>query len=174
MTTRTTLIAAVVLASACGSSSINGDRPDGAIVTVDAPLVDARAIDGGSSVGCLPGLDTLALNPPSVNMTGPIPAEILFAATARYGDGHTESVPADRLTWTAQRADDVPPGTIAAGRYVPNSSAGGVITISASDGCKSASATVTLTMTGTIGTPAGVGWGGTPTTMGEAVPYRSA
>lgn len=50
-----------------------------------------------------------------------------------------------QLTWTATRDDDTPPGTFAsAGTFTPTPGAGGLVTITATDGCVTASTTLLL------------------------------
>jgi hypothetical protein len=74
---------------------------------------------------------------------GATPADITFTAQGTVG-GLVQDV-TSRLTWTATRDDDTPPGTFSApGRYTPTPGAGGRITITATDGCVTATTTVTL------------------------------
>ena len=133
----------------------------------------------GAGGGCIDGLKTIALAPAAstVTLDGTSPApSVTFTATGTFTDGHTAALDAGHLTWTVTRDDDTPPGTIAAGVLDPYPSAGGEVTVLASDGCASGKTTVTFVLETTVGTPANPGaWSGTPDTTGTvpAIVYPS-
>lgn len=128
----------------------------------------------GSPVMCVSGLASLALSPenPVVALDGSDPAApITFTATGRFGDNHTETLPASSLMWTVGRADDTPPGVIANGVLAPYPSAGGTVTVTATDGCVTGTTTVAFHMDVTIGTPMNPGdWTGVPVVGGAGAP----
>jgi hypothetical protein len=157
------LLAATLLALAsCGGSHPGGANGDGG----------APGGDGGA-VACLDGLRTIALTPADQTATldGGTAAPVTFTAMGTFADGHTSELQGSALTWTATRTDDTPPGTIANGVLAPFPSAGGVVTITATDGCQSGSTTMTFVLDVTVGTPSGDpgAWDGAPVTTG-AVP----
>jgi Tol biopolymer transport system component len=125
--------------------------------------------DDGGFAACIQGLDALTLDPASqsVALDGSAAADITFTVTGQFG-GSSTAIDAAQLVWSATRADDTPPGDVAAGVFSPNPSAGGTVTITATDGCVSGTATVTFTLDATVGTPTdAAAWGGAPTTDGD-------
>jgi Tol biopolymer transport system component len=132
----------------------------------------ANAGEGEGSTGnCIAHLSSIALAPTdsTVQLDGTTAAPIDFTATGTFDDNHTAALDVTKLTWTATRGDDGDPGSISAGHYLPNPALGGVVTITATDGCVSGSTTVTFVVTAQLGTPGGAGladWSGTPVTTG--------
>jgi len=150
---RTALLLCTVAAAGCGSSGGGGG--------------DAAAGDGGQ-VACIDGLTSLSLDPPSAQVTldGTTPAPITFTATGQVG-GRSETIAGDRLSWTATRTDDTPAGGIAAGVLTPFAGAGGTVTVTATDGCVTATATVTLFLDVVVAPPADpTGWDRPPVAAG--------
>lgn len=120
---------------------------------------------GNGQMACINGLSTIALSPAntSVTLNGGPASPITFTATGTFSDGHSEPIDSGKLTWKATRPDDTPPGDIMAGVLAPNASAGGVVTVEASDGCVTSTTTVTFSLNVTIGAPSDPGaWGGMP------------
>jgi WD40 repeat protein len=154
------LAVAVAGASGCGSSSSGDD--------------DSTGDDGGGTGGgdggqaCIDGLTGIALTPSTTNvtLTGGPASPITFTATGSYAGGGTQPIDGAQLTWTASRTDDTPPGTVDAGAFAPNPAAGGTVTVTATDGCVSGSATVTLFLDVSVGPGDPAAWDGTPTTAG--------
>lgn len=99
---------------------------------------------GGDAGACIDGLASLALAPQDTQLTiGATAADITFQAQGSVGGAPIDLT--SRLQWTATRDDDTPPGSFpAAGRYAPTPGAGGVVTITATDGCVTASTRLTL------------------------------
>jgi hypothetical protein len=138
---------------------------------------------GGGGVGagmgmCFAGLESLALSPAdsTVQLTGAAVPPITFDVTGTFADGTSAPIPSDKLTWEATRADDTNPGSVMAGVFAPFEEAGGVVTISATDGCASGSATVNLFLDVTLGQPDDPGaWNGMPQTgaSSPAIVYPS-
>ncbi|HEX2571036.1 MAG TPA: hypothetical protein VH877_15860 [Polyangia bacterium] len=91
-----------------------------------------------------------------------------FTATGTFAGGQSAPLNVAQLTWEATRADATPPGTINQGSLTPFAKAGGVVTITARDGCGiSGSTTITFSLQVTVGTPQNPDdWGGTPVTSG--------
>ncbi len=149
-----------LLAAACGSGTLSNGA-------ADAP----QAIDAGA-VACIPGLTGITLAPAdsTIALTGGPAAPVTFTATGTRSAGGTQTLDAAALSWSATRSDDTPAGTIVAGVLSPNPSAGGVVTIGATDGCVGGTTTVTFMLEVVSGTPQHPGdWSGTPVTTG-AVP----
>ncbi len=106
--------------------------------------------DGGGG-GCLPGNPSLVLTPSGTQVTvgSGAPAPIAFSATA----GASTNVTA-KLQWASTRGDDTPAGRFTApGTYQPEPGTGGVVTISATDGCQTATTTLTLKLNSTYRDP---------------------
>lgn len=125
---------------------------------------------GGSTGGCVAGLQALALSPAdsTVLLDGGPAAPVMFTATGTFKDGDAP-VAAGKLTWTATRADDTPPGMISDGTLSPNPEAGGTVTISATDGCVTGTTTVNFVLDVTLGEPADPApWMGVPVTDGKS------
>lgn len=99
---------------------------------------------GGGASACIDGLSALTLSPADSTVTvGAQPANVSFTAQGTVG-GLPQDV-TSRLIWTATRDDDTPPGSFSApGTYTPTAGAGGRVTITATDGCVTATTTVTL------------------------------
>ena len=136
---------------------------------------DGGTDDMNASVGdgfvpvCQPGLVSLAIAPADsmATLTGGAASPISFTVTGTFADGHSAAIDPATLGWTATRSDATPPGTISGGTLLPNGSAGGVVTIGATDGCITAITTLTLQLKVTLGTPANPGdWTGTPVATG--------
>ncbi|NUP13009.1 MAG: hypothetical protein HOW73_43775 [Polyangiaceae bacterium] len=130
----------------------------------------ATLTGGGGSVQCIGDLESISLEPADSTVTldgGPI-APIEFVATGTFKDGSTEVIPGNALEWTATRVDDTDPGTIEDGTYAPNPSAGGLVEITASDGCVEASTTIKLFLDVEIGDPTNPDdWNAAPVTTGD-------
>jgi hypothetical protein len=151
--------------SAKGDGGETGNPfPDGGSPFVDGGLVNS---DGGA-LACL-GITGLTLDPQSVTITldGTAPAPITFTATGEGGSG-SGAVDPNALGWTATREDDTPPGEITDGIYTPNPTAGGTVTIWATDSCVVATATVTILVDAQLGTPVDAAdWLPTPVEDGD-------
>ena len=107
--------------------------------------------DDGGVTACISGATALALSPaaPSLTLTGGAAATQKFTATATYGDGSTRDA-TQAVNWSVARADGAPAGSIALdGTFTSAPGIGGVVTVSATDGCVSASTDVTLSL-GTV------------------------
>lgn len=79
-----------------------------------------------------------------------------------------QPIAASNLAWSVARADDTDPGAIAAGTFSPYPFAGGTVTVTATDGCVTASTDVHLYLDVEVGQPTNPGdWMGTPTTNGS-------
>jgi hypothetical protein len=125
----------------------------------------------GGSVVCLEGLESLTLSPADqdIKLNGASAAPISYEATGTWKNGESHPVDAAKLTWSVTRKDDTPPGAIDKGVLSPNPAAGGVVTVSATDGCVTGSATVRFLLDTVIGTPTDPGsWSGTPVTGAPA------
>ncbi|MFL5347279.1 MAG: hypothetical protein ACJ8AT_21050 [Hyalangium sp.] len=111
--------------------------------------------DGGTTQACIPGAQSLQVGPDgqTVTVTSSGPTTVSFTATAALsGGGSLEAT--RRVTWSVTRSDDSPAGTISAdGVYTPAPGVGGVVTLSATDGCVSGSASLTLKLSATVGSP---------------------
>lgn len=122
---------------------------------------------GGVTVGCISGLKSLALSPSGMSfpLDGGPTTPITFSATGTFDDQSQKPIDGSALAWSVTRADDTDPGTIQAGVLAPNPSAGGVVTVTATDTCVSGSTTATFILEVEIGTPQNPGdWTGTPVT----------
>ncbi|MCC6522139.1 MAG: hypothetical protein IT373_05715 [Polyangiaceae bacterium] len=123
---------------------------------------------GGHAVACIPGLQSIALTPAdsTVTLDGGPATPIAFTATGTLGDSSTVTIPATSLAWSATRPDATPPGTIVDGVLTPYPSAGGIVTVTAEDGCAvSGSTTVHFVLDVTIGQPSDpLAWDGLPVT----------
>lgn len=110
---------------------------------------------GGGSTACIPGVLSIAVTPANqmVTLATP-PASLTFTATATTASGAQDVT--GQVTWTATRDDDTPPGKFsAAGVYQPQAGAGGTVTITASDGCKSGTTTAVFKLDVTFKDPGG-------------------
>lgn len=110
---------------------------------------------GGGNVACIDGLQSIALSPADgmVTLTGGAPMPITFEATGTFADGDTAVLANTQLLWEATRDDDTPPGEVVDGVFTPYADAGGVVTITATDGCVTTSTTVNLFLDVVLGTP---------------------
>ncbi len=111
--------------------------------------------DGGTTQACIPGAQSLQVAPDgqivTVNSGGQ--TTVSFTATAALAGGGSLDA-TRRVTWSATRNDDSPAGTISAeGVYTPPPGVGGVVTLKATDGCVSGSASLTLKLSSTVGSP---------------------
>lgn len=128
-------------------------------------------VGGGQQVVCIDGLKSIALTPAnsSVKLNGGSAAPISFVATGTYADGKSAAIDGSKLAWKVTRVDDTPPGSIAAGVTQPFPSAGGVVTVEATDSCVTATTTVTFTLDVIVGMPSNPGdWGSTPVMDGKS------
>ncbi len=157
-----TLLAVAVGCGGGGGADLDGGGP-------------GSGLDGGEggSGECFEGLTGIEVTPAgeTVTLDGSTPAPIQFSATGEFGD-RSEDLDAASLGWSATRDDDTPPGTIDAGLYQPADDAGGVVTITASDGCGvSGSASVTFLVDVSIGEPGDPdAWAGDVETGAEDAP----
>ncbi|GAB4511013.1 MAG: hypothetical protein Tsb0020_28670 [Haliangiales bacterium] len=167
MMCRCLLSASVALTlAACGSDSPGGGGPNdggpndgsGAIIFDSQPGME----------GCIDGLQSLTLSAESAQFTldGGQPSAIEITATGTFASGASDTVDNARLMWAVARADDTPAGEIEAGLLQPYPSAGGTVTVSASDGCVTGSLELAFVLEVAIGdtptTPED--WAGTPVT----------
>ncbi len=111
--------------------------------------------DSGVPADCVDGLQSIALTPAdsTVTLDGTSAAPVTFTASGTLDNGSTVGLDVTRLGFTVSRDDDGDPGTISDGVYQPNPLLGGVVTVSASDGCVSGSTTITFVIEATLGTP---------------------
>lgn len=113
-----------------------------------------RNDDGGVSQ-CIDGATALAVTPvgSSFVLGGGAPPSQKFTATATLQDGTTRDASA-AVNWTASRADGASAGTIGQdGSWTAAAGTGGVVTITATDGCLTASTDVTLTLDAVFNDP---------------------
>ena len=99
---------------------------------------NAGATSGaGGAVACIAGLAAIELSPADsmVTLDGGAAAPIAFQATGVLDDGTEAPLDAAALDWSVSRDDDTNPGTITEGTLEPYPSAGGVVTVEATDGC---------------------------------------
>lgn len=156
----------------CGGGGDAGDTGGGAHAASGGPGAGGAGGhgstgSGGGQVACIDDLESIALTPAdeTVRLDGVSAAPIAFKATGTWKGGTTQDITANQLLWTATRNDDTPPGAIQDGRLAPNPSAGGVVTITASDGCVTGTTTVKFVLDATVGTPSDPGaWAGVPVT----------
>jgi hypothetical protein len=155
-----TMMSTAALAYACGS--------DGTEITTAGTGGGGTGASGSVGGGaCLSGLESLALTPHDGTFTldGKPTKPIPFEAVGTFSDGHSEAVDANVLTWEVSREDDTPPGEITAGIFTPYPHAGGLVTITASDGCVTGTTTASLFLDVTIGQPSNPeDWQGNPVT----------
>ena len=125
--------------------------------------------EGEGAVACIDGLTDIALAPAdsAVDVDGSTPLAVDFTATGTVHGVATQLDPA-RLAWAVARADDTDPGVIAAGHMDVNPRAGGVVVVTATDGCVAGGTTLTLHLAVDIGTPTGdpADWNSAPVTTG--------
>jgi hypothetical protein len=125
----------------------------------------------GGPGGCIDGLQSITLSPADavVMLDGQPAAPLTFVATGKPFRGQELPIAGTRLAWSAVRSDDTPAGTIVNGILEPNPSAGGTVTISASDGCVTGSTTVSFMLDATLHEPADPGpWAGMTVTGPES------
>src|SRR4051812_41470693 len=137
---RRILVCAALLG--CGDNKGGGVVPDGGHHDGSIPITDGGShrdgggstIDGGG-VTCIPGLTSLALSPAhqDVSLDGTTASNITYTAMS----GST-TIASSKLAWSVARTDDTDPGAIANGVFTPNPGAGGTVTVTATDGCVSA------------------------------------
>ncbi len=127
------------------------------------------SMDGGDGDGaplvCFAGLEAIELSPAdsTVVLDGMAAPPVTFQATGTFAGGRSETLDPTRLGWHATRTDDTPPGTIDDGVLTPFAFAGGMVTVTATDGCVTGTTTVRFMIDATLGTPTDPGdWGGTP------------
>jgi Tol biopolymer transport system component len=152
--------------SGCGDDG-PGQRDSGV-----PPRNDGGGRDGGEPLVCIDGLAAITLSPVQspLILDGGTPTPVMLTATGRFANGSTQALDAGRLQWSATRADDTPPGTVAGGLFQPYALAGGTVTIQATDGCITGELTVELVLQVAVGTPTNPDeWTTTPVTDG-AVP----
>lgn len=146
--------------SNAGGSAGNGKDagPDSSIIIPGTGGTGATGGSGGAGgsgaeTGCITGLQSIAISPAGQTVAiGASPTSVNFTATATLGSGSSDAT--SRLTWTATRSDDTPPGTFtSAGVYQPQAGVGGTVTIKATDGCKTGQTTVTLRLETTFKDP---------------------
>lgn len=127
----------------------------GAACTCAPAVVDPgpKLADGGVSK-CIEGAAALALSPsaPTFNAGGAAPAQ-KFTATATMKDGSTRDA-SGAVNWSAARPDGADPGNIGPdGAWTGAVGLGGTVAISATDGCLTATAEVTLTLDAVFNDP---------------------
>jgi len=138
-----TLSALAALLAGCQSGTTGAGPADGG--------GDGGTSGDGGATTCAPGALDLTPAAPSLTLDGS-PTLPALTFTARSGGA---TVAATGLTWSAARADDTPPGAVAAGVFSPYPYAGGSVTVTAADTCgHSAAATVTLTLNAVVNPPA--------------------
>lgn len=144
----------LVLVVMCVSSACVCDRigvlEDGGEGGGDTGAGGGGGMGGGGTVACIPGVTSLSITPTDLTQSvGAQPMPITFTAMATPGGDVTS-----QLQWSVTRTDDTPPGGFsAAGVYQPHPGVGGVVTIRATDGCVSATTTLTLKLEGTLRDP---------------------
>ncbi len=109
---------------------------------IDSP---SKLADGGVSA-CISTAASLAVTPamPSFTLAAGASVTQKFTATATLADGATRDV-TGAVNWSASRGDGANPGTIGPdGSWTSAPGIGGVVTITATDTCVSASTDVTL------------------------------
>ncbi|MBI3186112.1 MAG: PD40 domain-containing protein [Myxococcales bacterium] len=142
---RLALLACTLTALGCQCDrppSVDGDGGDG-----DGGDGDGGRLEDGGVSGCVQGATALSITPANqtVSIGSGASQTIQFTATATMADGSSLDV-TSRVNWSVKRSDDTPPGSITPqGLYSPPS-AGGMVTVTASDGCLSAQATLTLVL----------------------------
>jgi hypothetical protein len=123
----------------------------------------------GGGVACISGLTSLSLSPATSDVTldGTAPAPTVLVSATGDVNGQSQAIDGSKLAWSVARADDTDPGTIAAGTFSPYPFAGGTVTVTATDGCVTASTDIQLYLDVEVGQPGNPGdWMGTPTTTG--------
>jgi hypothetical protein len=147
------LLVALGLAPVVGAMASCSE--DGSATAGSGAAAAGGSASGGGGGACIAGLEAIDLTPANETFTlnGATAAPITFTATGSFADGSARALDAAALSWTATRDDDTPPGSIDAGVLAPNPTAGGVVTITASDGCAEGSTTATFRLDVTIGQP---------------------
>ncbi len=158
------------LAGACSDDGGTAGAGAGSSTSSGGAGQGGNATGAGGGVACISGLSALSLSPasPDVTLDGSAPAPTLdFTATGTV-NGQPQPIAASNLAWSVARADDTDPGAIAAGTFSPYPFAGGTVTVTATDGCVTASTDVHLYLDVEVGQPTNPGdWMGTPTTSGS-------
>lgn len=162
---------ALLIAPGCG------DTPGGGSGGGDGGGGDARSGDGGAGA-CIDGLRSIDISPADarISLDGSAAAPVDFTVMGTFADGASRALEPATLDWQVARADDTPPGTIAAGTLAPYALAGGTVTVSAGDGCVTGQTTVAFVLDVAVGTPGNAtDWSGAPVTDGPvpAVVYPS-
>lgn len=147
-----------------GTNSGTGSSSSGGTGTAGA---GGKGTGGGQQAVCIEGLKSIALSPASssVKLDGNAAKPISFVATGTYADGTSAPIDGVKLDWKVTRADDTSPGTIADGVLTPFPSAGGVVTVEATDSCITTSTTVTFSLDVVVGMPMDSGAWNTPPVM---------
>ncbi len=171
--------AALVAGCTCGKVDVLDDGGSGGGTSANGGGVSATGGSGvtggggggGGSTACIPGATGITISPmTSTASVSAQPSPLDFTATVQPSGMDVTS----RLTWTSTRGDDTPPGGFSApGLYQPYAGAGGVVTISATDGCVTGSTTVTLSLSATFNDPGSTvtsRFSGAPMTSGAKVP----
>jgi hypothetical protein len=147
------LFLCLLTACQCGDpdTNVGGDGGD------DNPRQDGGQTgqDGGSTQACIPGAQSLQVGPDGQTLTvnSGVQTTVPFTATASLSGGSSLDA-TRRVTWSVTRNDDSPAGTISTeGVYTPAPGVGGVVTLRATDGCVSGSASLTLKLSSTVGSP---------------------
>lgn len=138
----------------------------------DTPANGLNPRADGGPVVCLDDVQAIVLEPASTTLTldGTTSKTVQLSAKAVLDDGSQVAIDPAALDWSAKRADDTPPGTVTNGVFTSYPGSGGVVTITASDGCRSGEASVTLFVDLVVGQPSvPTPWPQTPVTTG-AVP----
>jgi len=144
---RTLAALALAALAACSSTPPPAQRSDGG-----SDGGGDGGSDGGSDggLGCAPGPITLSPSAPALALDGTAPAPTVAFSASSGGP-----IAAATLSWTVSRGDDTDPGTVANGVFSPYPYAGGVVAVTAADGCgHTGSATVTLTLSAVVNPPA--------------------
>lgn len=170
------LVGAVVLGSGAGCSCGSDTDPSGTPTT--GSTGSGGAGNGGGNTGgfgtdgCFAKLQSIAIEPAGSTVTldgSANPAPLKLTAKGTFEGGSTQQLDPKQLTWTVSRPDDTPPGSIADGVLQPYPFAGGVVTVQATDGCKTGETTVTFFLDATVGMPSDPGdWTGPPVTGAPA------
>lgn len=123
---------------------------------------------GGGTVMCIAGATAITVSPSTATVAAGGAQTFTASATV---NGQPVDV-TSQVMWSATRNDDSPPGTISGGNFTSANGVGGTVTVTATDGCVTGTATVTVTfspniVTGDGGVTTG-DFGGTVDTMTTA------
>lgn len=162
---------ALVAAGAC-SDDQNLVRDDSTGGAGGVPSgTGTNGFGGNGPVACIDGLASISLSPDNGMITldgSPNPPPVTFSATGTLTNGETIQIAGTKLDWSVSRDDDTPPGSISAGVFAPYAFSGGVVTVTATDGCISGSTTANLYLDVQIGQPSDpTDWTGPVDTMGN-------